>query len=367
MQACANRCGRPSAAVCTACKKDVSRLEERLKSTGAAALLRRRHRFEGPPAGRRARPPGARRGSGRLRRARPRTAALRCGQPRRPRPRAPAPRRAGAEVTKIAARRRTRSSRAGGAALCFIADGSALHFCPCAGGRGVLSQNRRGRADDQLSSGGRIAATRSRPAPRQGGRAPGGGRLSWRNRSRLRGRHPAGAGRAAKLEEAERKVELLRRTIASPPSARRRDTQIDREESPRVGWYRWPAQEDSSSFDERRETREMLRWPRAGGYEVTQAATAAPHFHLHVDRPDLILLDVMMSWIDGFELCRAVKRTKVPRHPGDLISARRPPATSHRARGRRGRTTSPSPSTGAPARAHPGAHRFRRRRDGHER
>jgi len=27
-----------------------------------------------------------------------------------------------------------------------------------------------------------------------------------------------------------------------------------------------------------------------------------------VDRPDVILLDVMMSWIDGFELCRAIKK-----------------------------------------------------------
>jgi DNA-binding response OmpR family regulator len=28
---------------------------------------------------------------------------------------------------------------------------------------------------------------------------------------------------------------------------------------------------------------------------------------LRVDRPDVVLLDVMMSWIDGFELCRAIK------------------------------------------------------------
>jgi CheY-like chemotaxis protein len=29
---------------------------------------------------------------------------------------------------------------------------------------------------------------------------------------------------------------------------------------------------------------------------------------LQVDRPDAILLDVVMSWIDGVELCRALKR-----------------------------------------------------------
>ena len=31
---------------------------------------------------------------------------------------------------------------------------------------------------------------------------------------------------------------------------------------------------------------------------------------LQVDRPDVIVLDVMMSWIDGFELCRALKRNR---------------------------------------------------------
>ena len=45
------------------------------------------------------------------------------------------------------------------------------------------------------------------------------------------------------------------------------------------------------------------------GYEVKVAANGLRLVStLHVDRPDLILLDVMMSWIDGFELCRAIKQ-----------------------------------------------------------
>src|SRR5207253_2989688 len=62
--------------------------------------------------------------------------------------------------------------------------------------------------------------------------------------------------------------------------------------------------------DDDRETREMLKMAlELEGYEVSQAANGLRLIStLHVDRPDLILLDVMMSWIDGFELCRAVKK-----------------------------------------------------------
>jgi CheY-like chemotaxis protein len=42
---------------------------------------------------------------------------------------------------------------------------------------------------------------------------------------------------------------------------------------------------------------------------------------LQVDRPDAILLDVVMSWIDGVELCRALKRNPLFRDiPVVLIS-----------------------------------------------
>jgi DNA-binding response OmpR family regulator len=62
--------------------------------------------------------------------------------------------------------------------------------------------------------------------------------------------------------------------------------------------------------DDDRETREMLQLVlELEGYVVKLAANGLRLIStLHVDKPDLILLDVMMSWIDGFELCQAIKK-----------------------------------------------------------
>jgi DNA-binding response OmpR family regulator len=47
------------------------------------------------------------------------------------------------------------------------------------------------------------------------------------------------------------------------------------------------------------------------GYETFLAANGLRLLStLHLDRPHLILLDVMMSWIDGFELCKSIKRNR---------------------------------------------------------
>jgi len=64
--------------------------------------------------------------------------------------------------------------------------------------------------------------------------------------------------------------------------------------------------------DDDRETREMLRLAlQLEGYEVSEAANGLRLISsLHVDRPDLVILDVMMSWIDGFELCRSIKKNE---------------------------------------------------------
>ena len=64
--------------------------------------------------------------------------------------------------------------------------------------------------------------------------------------------------------------------------------------------------------DDDRDTREMLTLAlELEGYDVTQAANGLRLISsLHVDQPDLIILDVMMSWIDGFELCRSIKKNE---------------------------------------------------------
>jgi DNA-binding response OmpR family regulator len=62
--------------------------------------------------------------------------------------------------------------------------------------------------------------------------------------------------------------------------------------------------------DDDREMRDWLDDTLSdAGFEVILAANGLRLVStLQVDRPDLIILDVVMSWIDGFELCRALKK-----------------------------------------------------------
>ena len=62
--------------------------------------------------------------------------------------------------------------------------------------------------------------------------------------------------------------------------------------------------------DDDREVRDWLREVLTGaGFNVSVAANGLRLVStLQVDQPDIILLDVVMSWIDGFELCRAIKK-----------------------------------------------------------
>jgi DNA-binding response OmpR family regulator len=77
--------------------------------------------------------------------------------------------------------------------------------------------------------------------------------------------------------------------------------------------------------DDDRETRDMLALAlQLEGFEVSQAANGLRLIStLHVDQPDIILLDVNMSWIDGFELCRAVRKNEEFQNiPVVFVSAR---------------------------------------------
>ena len=94
-----------------------------------------------------------------------------------------------------------------------------------------------------------------------------------------------------------------------------------------------PLEAEVIIVDDDRDTREMLAMAlQIEGFEVTQAANGLRLISsLHVHRPDIILLDVNMSWIDGFELCRAVRQNEQFQDiPVLFVSARE-------ARGRRGR------------------------------
>ncbi len=64
--------------------------------------------------------------------------------------------------------------------------------------------------------------------------------------------------------------------------------------------------------DDDRDTRELLAMAlESEGFEVASAANGLRLISsLQLRRPHLILLDVNMSWIDGFELCKAVKKNE---------------------------------------------------------
>jgi len=81
--------------------------------------------------------------------------------------------------------------------------------------------------------------------------------------------------------------------------------------------------------DDDRTTRERLtEILERSGWVVSQAPSGLRLLSLlEVDRPDVILLDVAMSWINGFELCRAMKANSNYKNiPVVFISGRSAPA-----------------------------------------
>jgi DNA-binding response OmpR family regulator len=77
--------------------------------------------------------------------------------------------------------------------------------------------------------------------------------------------------------------------------------------------------------DDDRDMRELLATAlEMDGFKVATAANGLRLITtLHLNRPDLIVLDVNMSWIDGFELCRAVRSNRDFAHiPVMFVSGR---------------------------------------------
>jgi DNA-binding response OmpR family regulator len=85
--------------------------------------------------------------------------------------------------------------------------------------------------------------------------------------------------------------------------------------------------------DDDRDTRELLSLAlESEDFEVNAAANGLRLIaSLQLKRPDVILMDVNMSWIDGFELCKAVKKNEQFRDiPVIFISGRGEPEDKRR-------------------------------------
>ena len=185
---------------------------------------------------------------------------------------------------------------------------------------------------------------------RTGRRARGRPALSGGSPSSLRGGRAAGPRGLAEARRGGAKVELLVRSadggeeaVAFDPESGRRLAEAAAHDD------RTPASPRSSSSTTTATRARCSRWPcELEGFEVAQAANGLRLISaMHVDRPDVILLDVMMSWIDGFELCRAIKKNPdLRRHPGHLhLGAQERRGRAGRAATRARPTTSPSRST----------------------
>lgn len=86
--------------------------------------------------------------------------------------------------------------------------------------------------------------------------------------------------------------------------------------------------------DDDRDTREMLKMAlELDGYDVQPVSNGLRLLStLHVDRPDLVLLDVWMSWVDGFELCQSIKKNEeLAALPVVFLSGKKTPEDVRRA------------------------------------
>jgi PleD family two-component response regulator len=103
---------------------------------------------------------------------------------------------------------------------------------------------------------------------------------------------------------------------AGPRATRRRNLAVGVSVGGQIAMVKAAPKRKIVIVDDDRPTREMLQTAlELEGYDTTQAANGLRLLSiLHIDRPDVVLLDVMMSWIDGFELCRSIKQNDELRH-----------------------------------------------------
>ena len=111
----------------------------------------------------------------------------------------------------------------------------------------------------------------------------------------------------------------------------------------------------------------LVRMLQKARYEVREATTGKEALRLAAERPDLIILDINLPDVDGYEVCRQVKSDPVDvvdtrhAHVGDLCGHREP---RHGPRTRRRRLPDLADRTAGADRAHRGAvaHEARRAR-----
>ncbi|MFW6369563.1 MAG: response regulator [Myxococcota bacterium] len=79
-------------------------------------------------------------------------------------------------------------------------------------------------------------------------------------------------------------------------------------------------------IDDDRDARQMLAMAlEAEGLEAKEVQSGLRLIStLHVDKPDVIVMEAALSWIDGIELCRSIKKNPAFRDvPVVIISVRR--------------------------------------------
>lgn len=80
--------------------------------------------------------------------------------------------------------------------------------------------------------------------------------------------------------------------------------------------------------DDDREIRDLLKIALGRrGFQVTVVPNGLRLFAaLQIDKPELVILDINMSWIDGYELCRNMKRNPAyAKIPVLFLSGKRAP------------------------------------------